>query len=241
MADYGTFVEAWCHCFRHPERFLPSQLPRALLSESDFVDYRTLFSAETIRGGVPKEFDFVYVCLPGRWREMAKNWALAKACLWRLCGELDLRGLLVGRHQILDLPFRRNVTVTGDLPPDLLWRHIKSSGFLFVPSIMDASPRLLTEALCLDVPVVVHSEILGGWKYVNSHTGAFFDTEDDVGDAALHCLEARLSPLAWYSSSYGPDSASSRLSTLLHQLDRGVAVTESLRLSRRRSTPSSGT
>jgi hypothetical protein len=30
--------------------------------------------------------------------------------------------------------------------------------------VLDASPALLTEALCLDVPVVVNHRILGGWR-----------------------------------------------------------------------------
>ena len=70
------------------------------------MDYRVV-SPQTICGSsVPKkDFDFMYVCLPGRWTEMTKNWALAKACLYRLCNDLGLKGLLLGRWQILDLPF----------------------------------------------------------------------------------------------------------------------------------------
>ena len=47
---------------------------------------------------------------------MTKNWALAKACLHRLCNDLGLKGFSLGRWQILDLPFRRNLTIVGDVP-----------------------------------------------------------------------------------------------------------------------------
>lgn len=233
VTDYGTLVEAWCHCFRVPERYLPDGVAKVLVSESDFVDCGIVTPVGAPAGAeIVKRFDFVYVCLPGRWKEMTKNWALAKVCLWHLCQELDLKGLLVGRSQILDLPFRRNLTVTGDLPSELLWQCITSARFLFVPSIMDASPRILSEALCLDVPVLVHNDILGGWKYVNSSTGAFFAGSQDVGQAALHCLHAELGPREWYGEHFGPTRASSRLSALLHQLDPRVEVTRSLRLAR---------
>src|SRR5262245_7338750 len=34
--DYETACEVWCHCFRDPGRFLSSDIPRALISISDF-------------------------------------------------------------------------------------------------------------------------------------------------------------------------------------------------------------
>jgi hypothetical protein len=58
----------------------------------------------------------------------------------------------------------------------------------FFPNVLDASPVLLTEALCLDVPVVVNRRILGGWKYVRPDTGRFFTDQDDVTGAVAACL-----------------------------------------------------
>jgi hypothetical protein len=168
---------------------------------------------------------------------MTKNWALAKACLYRLCYDANMTGLLLGRWQILDLPFRRNLTVVGDVPRRKLLEYIGRSRVMFVPSLMDASPRILAEALCMDVPILVHRHILGGWKYVAESTGAFFTGEDDVLLAAEHCLGGKTDPRRWFRANYGPMNASLRLSTFLHGLDTEIEPTTSLRLARESVLP----
>ena len=37
--DYNYFelVKGWCHCFRNPELYIPDEVPKLLLSESDFI------------------------------------------------------------------------------------------------------------------------------------------------------------------------------------------------------------
>lgn len=62
--------------------------------------------------------------------------------------------------------------------------------------------RVVAEALCLDVPVVINTHILGGWKYVDRRTGEFFGNADDVVDAFRRLRSpdraAQLSPREWY-------------------------------------------
>jgi glycosyltransferase involved in cell wall biosynthesis len=233
VSDYEGLCSGWCHCFRDPDLYISPDTPRELISESDFVDYRRVapFGVADGRAG-GKDFDFTYVCLPGWWKETTKNWALAKRCLHRLCYDLDLRGLLLGRWQILDLPFQRNLTIKGDVPQEELLRDLSRSRLLFVPSILDASPRVIAEALCLDVPVLLHQDILGGWKYVNDATGAFFRSEDDVSEAAARCLEPDVHPRRWFQENYGPEASSSRLSAFLRQLAPDLPLAPKLRLSR---------
>ena len=197
-------------------------------------------SPQTIFGSSDpeKDFDFIYVCLPGRWTEMTKNWALAKACLYRLCNDLGLKGLLLGRWQILDLPFRRNLTIVGDVTRQIALQYVGRSRMLFVPSLMDASPRLLAEALCMDVPILLNRKILGGWKYVTPSTGVFFDSDDDVAQAAAQCLSSSSDPRAWFQANYGPARSSLRLSRFLHSLDGDFYPTPSLRLAHDVVSPS---
>jgi glycosyltransferase involved in cell wall biosynthesis len=238
ISDYEQLCDGWCHCFRQPQDFISSGSPKALISESDFVDYRSISPQALCRGGAPsKEFDFIYVCLPGRWTEMTKNWALAKACLYRLCYDANLKGLLLGRWQIFDLPFRRNLTVVGDVPRRQVLEYIGRSRLMFVPSLMDASPRILAEALCMDVPILVHRQIVGGWKYVGESTGAFFSGEDNVLLAAEQCLGGQTNPRRWFRANYGPMNASLRLSQFLHGLDADIEPTTSLRLARESVVP----
>jgi glycosyltransferase involved in cell wall biosynthesis len=241
VKDYGRLCDGWCHCFRGPDDYISPASPKALISESDFVDYRTV-SPQTICGtrAPKKDFDFMYVCLPGRWTETTKNWALAKACLYRLCDDLSLEGLLLGRWQILDLPFRRNLTIMGDVPRRTVLEYIGRSRMVFVPSLMDASPRLLAEALCMGVPILVNREILGGWKYVSQSTGAFFSSDDDVAQAAAQCLSGPTDPRAWFRANYGPMRSSQRLSGFLHSLDGDMDPKASLRLAYEALVPPAG-
>jgi hypothetical protein len=220
VSDYGALCEGWCHCFRDPDRYIPSEMLKQLLSESDFVDYRSIDPDHICRseGAAVKEFDFVYICLPGKWKEWTKNWALAKTCLHNLCYGLNLKGLLLGRWQILDLPFHRNLTVKGDVSHDRLLRYLLRSRFLFVPSVMDASPRIIAEALCLNVPILVHRDILGGWKYVNQSTGAFFSDEADISQAAQECLDGEFHPRQWFQENHGPLRSSATLISFLARL-----------------------
>ena len=52
--------------------------------------------------------------------------------------------------------------------------YMRQSRFLFVPAVYDASPRVITEAMSLNVPVLMNENIVGGWKYICKETGVFF-------------------------------------------------------------------
>jgi glycosyltransferase involved in cell wall biosynthesis len=107
------------------------------------------------------------------------------------------------------------------------------SRVLFVPGVLDASPRILTEALALGVPVVVNRQIVGGWKYVNAFTGVFFDGEEDVVNAFRECLDSDRKPRRWFMANYGPYLAGKRLLDLLRSLDPSIEESSHLLLSDR--------
>jgi hypothetical protein len=219
--DYGALCEAWCHCFREPDRHLPLHLPRALISESDFTDFRRVSADVAGKRAMPlrAEFDFVYLGATEPWKKAAKHWELARPCILRICTRLGLRGLLVATEQF---PVVADVTVLPWLPWDDFLAHLARARFLFVPNECDASPRVLAEAMCLNVPVVVYQRILGGWKYVNPFTGVFFDSEDDVVAAVRRCLEMRPRPRSWFRANYGPYLAGQRLLALVRSVDASI-------------------
>lgn len=229
--DYGAICEAWCHCFREPDRYLPRDAPRALISHSDFTDSRRVAAeAEAAQYGDERPADFVFVGATEPWKQQAKNWPLAQRAIPRLCDALGLRALVVGAPPDLS---SSSVTCTPSLPWRELLRRIARARFLFVPSIDDASPRVLTEALALDVPVVVYRGILGGWKYVNAFTGAFFDGEHDVVDVVRTCMERTLKPRRWFEANFGPYHAGKRLLDLIRVLDPSIEERSFLGLSDR--------
>ena len=214
--DAVALCEAWCHGFRDPDRYLPSGVPRVLISHSDFTDDRWLERARSRERR--SHHDFAYLGGAEPWQRAAKSWRLAARCIPRLCRELGLRALVIGTPTA-DFRPQRGVRFVPRLPwPDLL-TEIAGSKFVLAPNVCDPSPRVIAEALCLDVPVVVNRRILGGWKYVNTFTGEFFDGEQDVVEAASRCLSRPHSPRRWFRSHYGPHLAGARLLALLRTLD----------------------
>ena len=67
-------------------------------------------------------------------------------------------------------------------------KELQKARFIFVPNVSDASPRVLTEALCYDLRLLVNYNLLGGWKYVNEQTGVLFN---DVNFQASSFFEGK--------------------------------------------------
>jgi hypothetical protein len=83
------------------------------------------------------------------------------------------------------------IETCGELPWHELMARLTQARVAFFPNVLDASPVFLTEALCLDVPIVVNRRILGGWKYVRPGTGRFFTDENDVTGAVAGASSSR--------------------------------------------------
>jgi len=215
---YFTICNAWLHCFRNPNEYLPIDRPLALISESDFVNYNVLKPDPMIE----KQFDFIYSCPKVNedsscddWVSHNKNWHLALKCLPILCLKYKLKGLLVGRKNcILPEGCNEYIETTGwvDYMDNIkLYNKCK---FIFVPNLRDASPRVLTEALSCNLPCLVNYNILGGWKYVDSEkTGEFFTDENDI-DKSIQKLLANMkkyNPRQYIIDNYGPINSGRKL------------------------------
>ena len=223
-------------CFRRPDDFLPADVPRLLLSYADFTDHGAITPERFAGPRREKRFDFVYVCEadPGKqWgKEWVKNWPLARRCLPVLVRDLGLRGALVGRAEIPDLadlscdvardpaPSREpGLTLFPSLPWAELMRLFCETRFLLVTSVTDPAPRIIAEALALDVPVVVNADILGGWHLVTPFTGTLFESEHDIAAAVARLRAQPLSPRRWWGAHQGPWRAGERLSRFLARRD----------------------
>jgi glycosyltransferase involved in cell wall biosynthesis len=217
--DYRSMCVAWCHCFRQPERYLSEGTRRVQLTHADFLDW----SDVTPNLGSPLEprkYDFVYVCESGPWQEYAKNWRLARRCLPVLCDDLGLTGVLVGRPTLADVPEPcAGVEVLGRLPRQDLMNVIAGARFLFVPNVLDASPRIIAEALACNTAVIVNRRIVGGWHYVTPYTGAFFGDETDLAPAIRRCFSQPLSPRRWFTANHGYPRAARRLARFMTEID----------------------
>lgn len=210
--DYMKVVEGWLHCFRNPDKYIDKNIPRALISESDFTDYDTFKPDESVK----KEYDYIYVCPKDSdgncngWAAENKNWKLGLKCIKILSGKLKLKGLLVGRK---GCPLPKNcekfLETTDFLSQSELIDSYRKSKFILVPNRTDASPRVLTEALCTDTPALLNYNIVGGWKYINKKNGALFKNLDDLEKGANYIMKnsKQLEPRKEYLENYGKQNA----------------------------------
>ena len=195
--NYNDLVDGWCYCFRNSQGL---KNPKLLLSESDFANINLHVPDDT-----PKEYDFMYVCIKDNnscedgWQSYNRNWEVAKEMLKIMCDDFGLKGLLIGRinceipagcHSLMNLTdFQEYVKFI---------KNYNKCKFLFVPNITDASPRVVTEAMCYNLPIFMNVDILGGWKYIiPGETGEFFNNNIDN---FRYCLENFLSHLGEYKS-----------------------------------------
>ena len=157
---------AWMYCFHHPRRIFTDKSPIIEMAQSDFTD-----PAKIIPKNRPIIYDFIYVCLRDNkqckegWNAINRNWLLAKKCIKIMCLKYKLKGLIIGRSEcsINKNKNKNNLTFCDQLKYSEFIKTLEQCRFVFLPNIMDASPRILTEALCLNKPILVNKKILGGW------------------------------------------------------------------------------
>jgi glycosyltransferase involved in cell wall biosynthesis len=219
---YYTICQGWLHCFREPSKYIPIDKPHALISESDFVNYKTHTPDESIK----KEYDFIYSCPKVNkdssctdWVSYNKNWELALKCLPILCEKYKLKGLLIGREGC-DIPegCKPYITTTGWLNYDEVKKYYQQSKFQFIPNQRDASPRVITEGMCYGLPCLMNYNILGGWKYIDENkTGVFFKDENDIEPAIEKLLEKMptYNVRQYIIDNYGPINSGKKLKEFL--------------------------
>jgi len=220
--DYTKMVTAWLHIFRNPPEILEnSGLPKMLLAEADLKDFNIYKPDPTIK----KEYDFIYVCLndnekcePG-WNWYIRNWDMAKKCLEVMCQKYKLTGIIVGRENCEYTDHCSGIVkVLPFLPFNEFQIEMQKCRFLFVPNISDASPRVITEAICYNMPVLVNENIVGGWNnVVPGVTGEFFTDEMNIQPAIEKILNrySNYYPRKWFSENRGKEKCGAELAKFL--------------------------
>lgn len=226
--DYMKVVKGWLHCFRNPDIYIKKGIPKELISESDFCNYNTYKPNNSIE----KIYDFIYVCPKDSetdpikkkdcngWGAGNKNWKLGKKCIEKLCIKYKLKGFLVGREGCeLDKRCEGLISTSGFLQQSDLIKAYNSSKFILMSNQSDASPRVLTEALCCNLPVLLNYNIVGGWKYINDKTGAFFTSVEDIDEGLNHILDNKteFEPRKYFISNYGKENAGKKLKDFIQK------------------------
>ena len=113
------------------------------------------------------------------------------------------------------------VEKTGWLNYNEVNEYYKKAKFIFLPNIIDASPRVLTEAFSHNLPAVINYNILGGWKYINDKTGEFFTNESDLEPALEKMVNGlktgKYNPREYMRENYGPVISGKRLKEFLFE------------------------
>jgi hypothetical protein len=219
--DYIGSIRNWLCCFSDPNEYGFTDKNNLIeMSESDFYDIDTT-DVSNYGGSGDKIYDFIYVCLKDddktcpldAWNAVNRNYRVARECFPIMIREFGLKGLVVGRVGCgLEAEYGDRIEVTDMLEYWDLQKRMRQSRFLFVPNIYDASPRVITECITKNVPVLMNRRILCGSKYVEYETGEFFNDQYDIR-YALNSLLAKIdtiSPQKWWKTHYGGQAESEK-------------------------------
>jgi len=225
--DYLGMFPGFLHMMHDPEKHFPPHVKTLLMSQSDF----SLPNYPERDYSVPRKYDFTYsasdcdVLSDGAgWCGWSKNWSFVKTALPMMCEEFKLTGVLVATkdksgqkaYTIPDSCKGRMIQTTYLQDQTTYFNYLRQSRFAFLPQIHDASPRVSSQALALDVPIFMNYYIQGGWKYVNNKTGEFFHDMSDFREKLQVILRnadipKRYEPRKWVLENYGSDNAGKRL------------------------------
>ena len=228
----------WCHPFRSDvkSKYLPKKMRQFLMSESDFID-ETIIPVNKRNIKRPKKYDFFYMTLNNKKGFTYKGLNEFVDAVKVLCLEQGLRGQVlpyfpnkIEHWQVDFTQEQRQILKEADPFLKYHWGW-KTSAFLnrmmsgchfgFFPNVMDCSPRIITECLSRDVPILVNKNIWGGWKYVEETTGREFDPQDpqtlrEASDFIVNNQQT-FSPKATYMSRYGFEKSSRRLAKYINR------------------------
>lgn len=224
--------DGWAHPFKDHSEIRNKN--KILLSESDFAD--TIKKVNNFDLSQKKNiYDFVCYCPSDPscnkgWNHYNKNWSLAKKTIEVACNELGLKGILIGREKC-----------KLDVNPSQLERHEKlpfidfiktlsNSRFTIISSYEDASPRVITESLMVDTPVLVYKNIIGGWKYVSEDSGLFYD-ETNIKNKIKLLLSKQFYPREYFLKNYGIKNSGKKFRDFIVNIDPSFSKYKYLRFS----------
>ena len=225
--DYIKNIKNWMCCFRDPYSYgFTSENNLIDISESDFydVDEKSEFA---------KKYDVIYVCLKDDdscpldgWNAINRNYELALKCLPIMINEYGLKVLVVGRIGcgLEKIYGADRIETTDFLPWQEFQNKIKESRILFVPNIMDASPRIIAESMIKNLPVIMNRNIVCGSKYIVPETGELFSDESDFRTALDRLLakKDKISPQKWWKENYGVKRSAKKMRDFLHKCYPGI-------------------
>jgi len=215
LKKYGHKIILWCHCFKDPQNFVSPGIPLLLLSDSDH--YRNVSTLITLsKNKKEKPYDFFCSLPPGDWNTWIRGVDVARKWLNYMADVMNLK-IVVGAGDRRD-GFSDKIEFTGHLPWNLFTEKMNQCKYLFNASRYDASPRIIIEALALNIPVMLNQDILGGWKYINKSTGMLFFYDEPIEAAVQRFMKRQYTPQKWMELNFDAKKSKQLLSDTVTRL-----------------------
>ena len=210
---YGNHVILWLHCFKDSINYIPPSIPKILYSETDqYPNVKYLNSIIT----KDKKYDFIASIQETEWNSWIRGLDIAKKWLNYMADEMKLKILVCGSNRRND--FSEKIDIIEFKPWKEFIDIMNSAKYLFCSSRYDASPRIIIEAMSLNMPVLLNENILGGWKYINDNTGMFFFYDEDIKTRVNKFLNKNYNPSNWIKNNVDIDKGAERLGITLSYL-----------------------
>lgn len=250
---YLDLFPGFLHMMHNPDEYFPESVKTILMSQSDFnLDEPYKFGQRHHVGSDNSDnnndddnneiiYDFVYSggdqdvendCVG--WASYNKNFSFVRQALEIMCSsEFNVTGVLVANKnkantKACTIPptCADKIVQTTFLDQQQFFTYISKSRWVFLPQICDASPRVSTQALSMDKPLLMNRNIMGGWKYmVPGVTGEEFHDIHDFKEKLRTILDntrgkhgvnekkkkSPYTPLDFVRKNYGNELAGKRL------------------------------
>jgi glycosyltransferase involved in cell wall biosynthesis len=190
-------------------RLVPASSVHRVIKTADPTIFRPL-------DGIEKLYD---LCMIGAMNLTRKNY---NALVRLLTADPSLSAVVIG-HQ--DPTVVAALQATGARVQliefcgrEQLNRLINQSRIGFVPSLMDAAPRVILEFMAAGIPVLMNTAILGGRDYITPETG-LLASQQEFADVARRMRDGQLplNPRHGFEVNFAPEKAAQHLGGVLAQ------------------------
>jgi len=238
---YLNMFPGFLHMMHQPAEYFPSNVKTILMSQSDFnLDDPYFFGQRQQKQQQQQQaqsteilYDFVYSggdqdvetdCVG--WASYYKNFSFVREALEVMCSdEFNVTGVLVANKnkantKACTIPSSCDgkIVQTTFLDQRQFFTYLSQARWAFLPQVCDASPRVSTQALSMNKPLLMNRNIMGGWKYLlPGVTGEQFNDIHDFRAELKKILDNTrgndnpYTPLEFVRENYGDAIAGVRL------------------------------
>ena len=197
------------------------QIPHIPLGMTDFLPIGR-FNLKAVK----KEYDFFIIT----WARdiYHKRWDIVLKLIEELCPKHKMVVLAYrGKPNKRDLAIIKRHEASGQLKFINQWVSkeefpilMQNCKVLIVPSEKDNQPKILDQALLLNVPLAVNENLYGGKKLISERTGKLSSADNlaKYSEEMLQNLAGKTETRSWYLQHFGPYNATRQFTTFINKI-----------------------